>query len=206
MTMPEQDRDLDHLHQSFRTPFEQWLAAVRKAGYTLLVYETRRTHARQDYLYAQGRTRPGAIVTYTRDSAHLYGVAADMVPMIGDAPDWSEAAYNRIHHAVPPERYGLELLNFEKPHLQLKGGQDRARQMGLSPESVFSSRWPAPSAAVSPPAAAATPTPPPIHVVEPVTPKTLPIRIFDPEGNKQVGNGTLITGTDKVYIDRKPRN
>lgn len=196
MTTPAQDRNRDHLHQSFRTPFEQWLEAVRRAGYTLLVYETRRTHERQEYLYAQGRTRPGPIVTYTLDSAHLYGTAADMVPMVGGAPDWSPAAYHRIHQAVPPERYGLELLNFEKPHLQLKGGQDRARQLGLRPDSHIVSQWPLAAAPVVVPALPPKPAAP----AEPTSPKTLPVRIFNPETNQPVSRGSLIVGTDKVYI------
>jgi peptidoglycan L-alanyl-D-glutamate endopeptidase CwlK len=36
-----------------------------------------RTQAQQDYLYAQGRTRPGLIVTWTRNSNHMGGGAID---------------------------------------------------------------------------------------------------------------------------------
>ena len=147
---PPQNRDLNSLHQAFRTPFERWLADVRAAGFTLLVYECRRTRARQAFLYAQGRTRPGPVVTYTLNSAHLYGLAADMVLTVNGQPDWSEAAYNRLHQAVPPGRYGLELLNFEKPHLQVKGGQDAAPGLGLTPDSRISSVWPLPTSAVKP--------------------------------------------------------
>jgi peptidoglycan L-alanyl-D-glutamate endopeptidase CwlK len=36
-----------------------------------------RTQAQQDYLYAQGRTRPGLVVTWTRNSNHMGGAAID---------------------------------------------------------------------------------------------------------------------------------
>jgi peptidoglycan L-alanyl-D-glutamate endopeptidase CwlK len=36
-----------------------------------------RTQAQQDYLYAQGRTRPGLVVTWTRNSNHMHGAAID---------------------------------------------------------------------------------------------------------------------------------
>jgi peptidoglycan L-alanyl-D-glutamate endopeptidase CwlK len=36
-----------------------------------------RTQAQQDYLYAQGRTRPGMVITWTRNSNHMGGGAID---------------------------------------------------------------------------------------------------------------------------------
>lgn len=43
----------------------------------------RRSQAEQDALFAQGRTRPGPVVTWTRDSDHIRGIAADIVPTKG---------------------------------------------------------------------------------------------------------------------------
>ena len=48
-------------------------------GYTVSVVETVRTQERQDALFAQGRTAPGPIVTWTRNSKHIDGLAADVV-------------------------------------------------------------------------------------------------------------------------------
>ena len=39
-----------------------------------------RSQAEQDRLYAQGRTEPGPIVTWTRNSKHITGDAVDIVP------------------------------------------------------------------------------------------------------------------------------
>jgi peptidoglycan L-alanyl-D-glutamate endopeptidase CwlK len=36
-----------------------------------------RTQAQQDYLYAQGRTRPGPVITWTRNSNHMNAAAID---------------------------------------------------------------------------------------------------------------------------------
>lgn len=46
--------------------------------YALYVISGRRTQAEQDRLYAQGRTRPGPIVTWTRRSRHIGGRAVDV--------------------------------------------------------------------------------------------------------------------------------
>jgi hypothetical protein len=49
--------------------------------YTYVVTAGARSAAKEDALYAQGRTTPGPIVTWAKpgDSAHLYGLAIDVV-------------------------------------------------------------------------------------------------------------------------------
>ena len=155
--IPEPDRNPDHLHPIFRAPVENWLAAVRAAGYHVQVIETFRTAERQDWLYEQGRTRPGAQVTRTRDSAHEYGVALDWMPQVwtgtGWLGTWDVTLYNRIYVAVPPKNFGLETLAWERPHLQLAGvnGPDQnlnvgfwAAKAGIEADVVVGSSWPPP--------------------------------------------------------------
>ncbi len=166
---PPQDRDLDHLRQVFRTPLEQWRAAAEAwcapRGLKILIYETFRTADRQAHLYAQGRTRPGPVITYTLDSAHEYGVACDWVPLrlAGGkwVQDWGHATYAAIYAACPPQKYGLEKLPWEAPHLQIAGanGADQkqpvsvwAARQGIKANVIEPSRWPLP-------APVATPTP-----------------------------------------------
>ena len=68
------------------------------------------------------RTRKGAILTKTLDSCHLYREAVDVVVLTkSGTADWSPAAYARLFHACPPKNYGLELLSWERPHLQRAG-------------------------------------------------------------------------------------
>lgn len=65
--------------------------AVKAVPFDVIVVEGLRTKARQADLYAQGRTKPGKIVTWTMDSKHIQGRAVDLAPMVGDAIDWSDA-------------------------------------------------------------------------------------------------------------------
>ena len=48
-----------------------------------------RTIEEQEKLYAQGRTQPGHIVTWTMKSKHLEGNAIDIAPYINGRIDWN---------------------------------------------------------------------------------------------------------------------
>lgn len=63
-------------------------------GYRVEVVETVRTQSRQDALYAQGRERAGPIVTWTRNSRHIDGLAADVMidGSYGNAPTYRQLA------------------------------------------------------------------------------------------------------------------
>src|SRR5690606_12092414 len=52
-----------------------------------------RTHEQQAFLYAQGRDRPGRVVTNARagESAHNYGCASDWTVWRGGQPLWPDA-------------------------------------------------------------------------------------------------------------------
>lgn len=93
--MPEREpainRDLRVLAPAFGLALADGLNACWRKGLDPVVFEALRTRERQDWLYAAGRTRPGAIVTKARESWHLYGLAADIVSrkMRWSAPgDW----------------------------------------------------------------------------------------------------------------------
>lgn len=59
-------------------------------GHNVTIFQGFRSFAEQDALYAQGRTKPGAIVTNARggDSFHNYGVACDIVFVVNGRPSW----------------------------------------------------------------------------------------------------------------------
>jgi hypothetical protein len=63
--------------------------SANKAGYPIAIFETFRTPARQNQVYAQGRTSPGRIVTNAKAyrSWHQYGIAADVA--LFDDGRWS---------------------------------------------------------------------------------------------------------------------
>lgn len=193
-----QNRDLNALNQEFRSRLERWLAAVRASGLSVMVLETHRTRARQEYLYAQGRTRPGNVVTWTLDSLHRRGLAADVVPTPGGVISWNVADYQRLHAAAPPEMYGLELIRnasggvLEWPHLQIQGGYETAARMGIKQDAPQRSVWPLPTKAA------------PKRALAPVTLIDDAGREVQLQDAQAVYGGVLITRTaDGVRLDKR---
>lgn len=80
--MVEMTRDLNELHPKVKALALSLLEECKKQGMNIGISETYRSIARQDYLYAQGRTRAGAIVTYTKGSEmqsyHQWRLAFDV--------------------------------------------------------------------------------------------------------------------------------
>lgn len=70
--------------------------AARLLPFEILVVEGVRSLERQQELYAQGRTKPGKVVTWTMDSRHRvqkcgFGCAVDLAPIKSDGKvDWDD--------------------------------------------------------------------------------------------------------------------
>lgn len=90
-------------------------------GYIVAVFEGYRSPERQQWLYDQGRTRDGKIITYAKpwESFHQYGLAVDIVGKTDGKWDWS-INYDKITEIM--KRHGFESLKFEKAHFQITGG------------------------------------------------------------------------------------
>jgi peptidoglycan LD-endopeptidase CwlK len=58
--------------------------------FPILVTEGLRSKERQAALYAQGRTAPGKVVTWTLKSKHIDGLAVDVVPYINKTIPWDD--------------------------------------------------------------------------------------------------------------------
>jgi len=72
-------RDLTELLLTAQTACRLLFQECFKAGIkNIFITETYRSQERQNYLYAQGRTRPGQIVTWTLDSNHKSRLAWDI--------------------------------------------------------------------------------------------------------------------------------
>jgi peptidoglycan L-alanyl-D-glutamate endopeptidase CwlK len=102
-------RSLKDLTPQCQLKAEQFLNSCDKAGIDVLIYCTLRTSEEQNELYAQGRTKPGKIVTNARggSSFHNYGMAFDFVPIFAGKPAWNDAAmYARC--GIIAESIGLE--------------------------------------------------------------------------------------------------
>ena len=90
-------RSLDDLHPRVAELARGLIQSAATAGIELLVTSTLRTFEEQAELFAQGRTRPGKIVTNAKpgESWHNFGLALDVVPLIAgkavwDSPRWKE--------------------------------------------------------------------------------------------------------------------
>ena len=72
--------------------------AIQITEVDFMVVEGVRTVARQRELYAQGRTKPGKIVTWTLKSKHIDGLAVDLLP----APyDWKDPkGFDAVNRAM----------------------------------------------------------------------------------------------------------
>lgn len=72
-------RDLSELTAAAQTACRLLFQECFKAGIDFVfITETYRSQARQNYLYEQGRTRPGQVVTWTRNSNHTSRRAWDI--------------------------------------------------------------------------------------------------------------------------------
>lgn len=124
-------RDLKDLRPEVAVLARKFLAAAKAQGIDLLVVSTYRDPESQDALYAQGRTRPGKIVTHAKgwQSWHQYRVAFDVVPIRNGKPVWSDAKLwnqvGQIGESVGLEWGGRWKGFVDRPHFQFTGGKTR---------------------------------------------------------------------------------
>lgn len=92
-------RSLDDLAAPVQAAALAMLSRCRAAGIDLLIYCTLRSNAEQAQLYAQGRTKPGAVVTNAGPGQSMHNPdtsgkawAFDAVPMVGGQAAWGDAA------------------------------------------------------------------------------------------------------------------
>ena len=88
-----------------------------------------RTLEEQKRLYAQGRTAPGKIVTWTMNSQHLSGRAVDLAAIAGTKILWDEKLYPIIAEAmlhaatelhIPIEWGGFFKIKKDLPHFEMR--------------------------------------------------------------------------------------
>ena len=116
-------RDPRHLHPETRILHARWEAACNEAGIEVLTTCTYRPQAEQDALYAQGRTTPGRIVTWTRKSRHS--------EKINDRP--AASAWDFVVLVM-----GKAVWNAKHPHWTIAG--EIAEAMGLTWGARFVSK------------------------------------------------------------------
>jgi peptidoglycan L-alanyl-D-glutamate endopeptidase CwlK len=127
--MAAEDRrsvELPFLHPAIRQSVQDVQRQLNDEGFDFHIFEAFRSPQRQAYLYAQGRTRHGNIVTNAKPwlSYHQYGLAVDFVLKTNGSWDWGTSGakakmWKRLHEVG--RAHGLEPLSWEAPHLQMTG-------------------------------------------------------------------------------------
>jgi hypothetical protein len=114
-------REVDLLDPVFAACLDALMAKL--AGTDIQVYETIRSPKRQAEVLAEKRSRSAPY-----QSAHQYGLGADLVFFPWRWPDKDDPAWSPIREHAP--EFGLETLHFERPHVQLRGFDWRAMEPG----------------------------------------------------------------------------
>lgn len=115
------NRDYDLLAPEFRRLLQKSVAECNAVGYPIALFEGYRNPQRQDWLYAQGRTRDGKIVTKARgwESWHQLAVAGDIAIFENNKWSWDFDPGKIVHFFTDQ---GLEsLAPLEQCHFQWTG-------------------------------------------------------------------------------------
>lgn len=85
---------LELLKPKIKELAEKLINECKQQGHQITVTQTLRTIEEQDALYAQGRTKPGNIVTKAKGgySLHNFGVAFDICPIVNGKAEWNDNA------------------------------------------------------------------------------------------------------------------
>jgi peptidoglycan L-alanyl-D-glutamate endopeptidase CwlK len=119
---------LAQIHPALAARIQTLIDILTQHGLQIEVVQGLRTFAEQDILFAQGRTRPGPVVTRARggQSNHNYGLAVDLVPFTNGQPNWNAPLGVWTTIGSEAEKLGLEWGGdwkkfVDKPHVQLPG-------------------------------------------------------------------------------------
>ena len=93
-------RKIEDLSIKMKPLCVSWCSQMTDASIDYIITCTGRTQLEQEILYAQGRTTPGRIVTWTLHSKHLTGDAFDFVIMFSGKPDWNMSQKDMWSKAV----------------------------------------------------------------------------------------------------------
>ncbi len=85
-------RDIKELSPLAQIACNLFLDECKKAGLNVLITETYRSQNRQNWLYEQGRTRAGNIVTWTKNSRHTSRLAWDICKNV-KGQEYSDSAF-----------------------------------------------------------------------------------------------------------------
>lgn len=119
------EKNIDTLHDKVKPYARALILKAKQKGWNFKITSALRTFEEQDALFAQGRTKPGKIVTNARSGAsnHNYGTAFDVTLFNGSQPVWNSPLYKAL--GAIGEEIGLEWGGNwksikDEPHFQLR--------------------------------------------------------------------------------------
>jgi len=118
-------RDLNELLPEVKKGAELFLEECKRQGLNVLITETYRSQERQNYLYEQGRTRPGKKVTWTKKSKHTSRRAFDICKNVrGKEYDNSDGFFKKCADIAVSIGFtaGYYWDKQDMPHIQLDVG------------------------------------------------------------------------------------
>ena len=131
-------RDISLLRGDVAANCRKWVERCKAAGLNVLITNTVRDKEYQEYLYAQGRTRPGSIVTNGRTPtfhADTAGLAFDFCKNV-KGQEYDDTAFFRKAAAIAKEMgfsWGGDWKSFpDMPHIQWDNGGEWTSKMILA--------------------------------------------------------------------------
>lgn len=120
MSIKQANRDINALQPLAQKACRLFLQECKNENVKIFITETHRSQARQNYLYEQGRTRPGKQVTWTKNSNHKGGWAWDIAVSPPKALyDSSEIAKAGKIAAKLGIEWGGTWKRMDTPHFQI---------------------------------------------------------------------------------------
>lgn len=146
MSNTAQCRDIAELNPLCQILINKALKEIKAKDINPLVVETYRSQVRQNYLYSQGRTRPGKKVTWTQISIHTKRNAVDVVPQrkvngkMTAIWNTNDSETKKIIKIMT--KYGFEAgANWasspDSPHFQIKGVSSTAKSYSASNTNTY---------------------------------------------------------------------
>ena len=138
MSVTETCRDLNELTPNAKIACEMFLAECKKQGLNVLITETYRSQARQNWLYEQGRTRSGKIVTWTKSSRHTSRRAWDVCKNI-KGQEYSDSAFFKKCGAIAKKlgiTWGGTWNTPDTPHFEIPTNWQPPKQQKKDDELI----------------------------------------------------------------------
>ena len=114
-------RSISELTPLAQTACNMFMKRCKEEGLNVLITETYRSQERQNYLYEQGRTRPGNKVTWTKNSRHTSRRAWDICKNV-KGQEYSDSGFFKACGAIADELgiiWGGTWKTPDTPHFEI---------------------------------------------------------------------------------------